>query len=221
MNYGELLKAVQLVTRHQAYVEKMVRRMIFNAVAYNRNDHLKQHAFLMDAGGRWTLAPAYDLTFSHGPGGQGYLTVGGRGTDIGRTAIASAACDQGVDAATIHAMAVHIATAVSWFAAFAREYGVSRRTTADVRAALDRQLAMLFPPAIRGAHVYPQRTGPARRSEGLLPARASLSCRGGATRSRSRTAGDGSTWQSHNGTTLSMAQQRVGGSIRATRRTTR
>ena len=44
MDYGELLKAVRLVTRHQAEVEKMVRRMIFNVVAHNRDDHLKQHA---------------------------------------------------------------------------------------------------------------------------------------------------------------------------------
>ena len=96
----------------------------------------------MDADGRWTLAPAYDLTFSHGPGGQHYLTVDGRGTDISRTEIAAVARDQGVDAATISAMTDQVTTAVSRFAEFAREYGVSRRTTADVRAVLDRQLAV-------------------------------------------------------------------------------
>ncbi len=95
----------------------------------------------MDADGRWALAPAYDLTFSHGPGGQHYLTVDGRGTDIGRTAIAAVARSQGLDAAAIRALVDEVTTAVSRFGAFAREYGVSTRTIAEVRAVLERELA--------------------------------------------------------------------------------
>ncbi len=66
MDYIELLKVVRLMTRDYREVEQMFRRMVFNARVMNRDDHLKNHAFLMDASGEWRLAPAYDVSFSLG-----------------------------------------------------------------------------------------------------------------------------------------------------------
>ncbi|WP_416868214.1 MAG: HipA domain-containing protein [Imperialibacter sp.] len=48
-------------------------------VTHNRDDHGKNFTFLMDQNGDWTLAPAYDLTFSSGPGGQQSTMVMGEG----------------------------------------------------------------------------------------------------------------------------------------------
>ncbi|GGH59639.1 hypothetical protein GVY41_15545 [Frigidibacter albus] len=53
LDYIELLKVVRLMTRDYRAVEEMFRRMIFNARSLNRDDHLKNHAFLMDRTGRW------------------------------------------------------------------------------------------------------------------------------------------------------------------------
>ncbi len=44
------------------------RRMAFNVMAVNQDDHVKNFSFHMDTDGRWSLAPAYDLTFAHGSG---------------------------------------------------------------------------------------------------------------------------------------------------------
>jgi serine/threonine-protein kinase HipA len=140
LDYGELLKAVRVVTRHQGEVEKMFRRMVFNVLAHNRDDHTKQHAFLMDGTGRWTLAPAYDLTFSQGPGGEHYLTVAGNGTDVTPTAIGAVAKGDGIGAATVREVTNQVIDAVARFASFAREYGVSARTTSEVGKTLDRTL---------------------------------------------------------------------------------
>ncbi|MEA2666405.1 MAG: serine/threonine-protein kinase HipA [Candidatus Eremiobacteraeota bacterium] len=140
LDYGELLKAVRIVTRHQGEVEKMFRRMVFNVLAHNRDDHTKQHAFLMDGTGRWTLAPAYDLTFSQGPGGEHYLTVAGNGTDVTRTAIDTVAKREGIDAAAAREVTDQAVEAVSCFTSFARDYGVSARTASEVGRALDRAL---------------------------------------------------------------------------------
>ncbi|MBT8441378.1 MAG: type II toxin-antitoxin system HipA family toxin, partial [Gammaproteobacteria bacterium] len=46
------------------------RRMVFNAVSRNQDDHTKNIAFLMDPDGNWSLSPAYDLTYSHNPAGR-------------------------------------------------------------------------------------------------------------------------------------------------------
>lgn len=58
------------------------RRMVFNIMARNQDDHVKNISFLMDRSGRWMLAPAYDLTFSYRPSGvwtgTHQMTVNGR-----------------------------------------------------------------------------------------------------------------------------------------------
>ena len=48
---------------------ELYRRMIFNVVARNQDDHVKNIAFLMDRRGNWSLAPAYDMTYSYQPSG--------------------------------------------------------------------------------------------------------------------------------------------------------
>ena len=51
-------------------VEEMYRRMVFNIVARNQDDHVKNIAFLMDREGTWSLAPAFDVTYSYNPSGR-------------------------------------------------------------------------------------------------------------------------------------------------------
>lgn len=46
---------------------EMYRRMVFNVLASNNDDHTKNHAFLMDPEGSWKLSPAYDVTFAYNP----------------------------------------------------------------------------------------------------------------------------------------------------------
>ena len=51
-------------------IKDFYRRMVFNVVSRNHNDHTKNHVFLMDKTGKWALGPAYDLCYSYMPGGQ-------------------------------------------------------------------------------------------------------------------------------------------------------
>lgn len=50
-------------------VEELFRRMVFNIVARNQDDHVKNIAFLMNRAGEWSLSPAFDLTYSYQPTG--------------------------------------------------------------------------------------------------------------------------------------------------------
>lgn len=68
MDYGDLMDcAFRLENDVRAY-EKILRLAAFNVFAHNRDDHSKNFAFLMDADGKWKVAPAYDLTFSRSGG---------------------------------------------------------------------------------------------------------------------------------------------------------
>ena len=51
-------------------VEQMFRRMVFNVVARNQDDHVKNIAFLMGRSGQWKLAPAFDLTYAYRPSSE-------------------------------------------------------------------------------------------------------------------------------------------------------
>ena len=58
----------KLHSPHSDSVE-MFRRMVFNILAYNCDDHTKNISFLMNKSGKWTLSPAYDVSFSYNPNG--------------------------------------------------------------------------------------------------------------------------------------------------------
>lgn len=77
--YDMFLRATHAITRHAEDVSEAFRRMVFNVLACNRDDHTRQHSYLMSRAGEWRLAPAYDLTFSLGPGGEHYMDIEGEG----------------------------------------------------------------------------------------------------------------------------------------------
>jgi serine/threonine-protein kinase HipA len=69
----------RILTRNHQDVLECYRRMIFNVLAHNRDDHVKNFAFRMTAEGGWELAPAYDLIFAPGPGGEHTMIIAGEG----------------------------------------------------------------------------------------------------------------------------------------------
>ncbi|MAZ90820.1 MAG: phosphatidylinositol kinase, partial [Maricaulis sp.] len=75
LDYRELIRLARAVTRDRREAIAMYRLAVFNVLARNRDDHAKQFSFLMDRDGRWSLAPAYDLVFTDGPGGEHSTSV--------------------------------------------------------------------------------------------------------------------------------------------------
>ena len=136
IDYDNLLRLVRRVTRSQEQVEEMLRRMVFNVVAHNRDDHAKQHAFIYGADHRWRLAPAYDLTYSTGPNGQHYLAINGEANDVGADAVRAVAEAQDVKPRRLAAIVSAVVGAVGRFKEFAGHYGISQRTSAEVQRAL-------------------------------------------------------------------------------------
>ncbi len=67
--YEQALLTIRQLQLPMAAVEEQFRRMVFNIVARNQDDHVKNIAFLMDKQGEWSLAPAFDVTYSYNPSG--------------------------------------------------------------------------------------------------------------------------------------------------------
>jgi serine/threonine-protein kinase HipA len=69
-SYEQAFLTTRQLALPMAAVEEQFRRMLFNILARNQDDHVKNIAFLMDKEGLWTLAPAFDVTYSYNPSGS-------------------------------------------------------------------------------------------------------------------------------------------------------
>ena len=68
-SYEQALLTIRKLGMPMESIEEQFRRMVFNIVARNQDDHVKNIAFLMDKTGTWSLSPAYDMTYSYNPSG--------------------------------------------------------------------------------------------------------------------------------------------------------
>jgi len=69
-SYEQAFQAIRALGLSQKAVEQQFRRMVFNIVARNQDDHVKNIAFLMDRSGEWSLSPAFDVVYAYNPTGR-------------------------------------------------------------------------------------------------------------------------------------------------------
>jgi len=67
-SYETLFRVMKRLQLPYKQYEQQYRRMLFNLVARNHDDHVKNFSFLMNKDGNWQISPAYDLCFSYSPG---------------------------------------------------------------------------------------------------------------------------------------------------------
>ena len=96
LDYGHVMDAAFRLERSAEAYRKVLRLAAFNVFAHNRDDHSNNLSFLMDRWGEWSLAPAYDLTFSRPGHGEHSLTVAGEGRRPGRRQLLELATHFGV-----------------------------------------------------------------------------------------------------------------------------
>ena len=85
-SYEQLFQCMRELKLTYADAEQMFRRMVFNVIARNCDDHTKNFSFLLRQGGTWELAPAYDLCHAYRPGSdwvsQQALSINGKRKNI-------------------------------------------------------------------------------------------------------------------------------------------
>ena len=79
LDYDDLLALTLHITKDVNEQAKLFRLAAFNLFAHNRDDHAKNFSFLLNENNQWRLSPAYDLTYSQGPGGEHSTTYMGEG----------------------------------------------------------------------------------------------------------------------------------------------
>lgn len=96
LDYESLLLATLHITGDQREVLKAFERCVFNVLMHNRDDHARNFAFCLNHQGFWKLSPAFDLTYSYGPGGEHSTSVAGHGKAITRAHLLQIAKTAGI-----------------------------------------------------------------------------------------------------------------------------
>ena len=85
-SYEQLFQCMRELKLTYADAEQMFRRMVFNVIARNCDDHTKNFSFILKQGGKWELSPAYDLCHAYRPGSewvsQHALSINGKRKEI-------------------------------------------------------------------------------------------------------------------------------------------
>lgn len=135
-SYAQLLDVIVRLGMPYEVREEGFRRMAFNVMARNCDDHSKNFSFRLRQGQGWELAPAYDVTFAHNPRGewthQHLMSVNGRFQDIGAADLLAVADRFAIG--TGRAVLARVAEAVRGWRAYAAAAGLAEEQTAHIAA---------------------------------------------------------------------------------------
>ncbi|MBQ8722274.1 MAG: type II toxin-antitoxin system HipA family toxin [Paludibacteraceae bacterium] len=122
--------------------EEMYRRMVFNVVARNQDDHTKNISFLMNRTGKWSLSPAYDVSWAYNPQGdwtsKHQMSINNKWDDITREDLVTVA--QNMNIKHHNEIIEQVTDAVSHWRKLATEYEIPEETIRQIEQSLQLQL---------------------------------------------------------------------------------
>lgn len=137
--YEQALMAIRRLELPMASVEEQFRRMVFNIVARNQDDHVKNIAFLMNQEGAWSLAPAFDVTYSYNPAGAWtgthQMTVNGKRDGFSLADLDACAKSAMMKRGRAQAILAEVQAAVERWSEYAAAAGLSEAVWERIRRA--------------------------------------------------------------------------------------
>ncbi len=135
--YEQAMLVIHQLEMPDESAEEQFRRMTFNIVARNQDDHVKNIAFLMDKQGRWSLSPAFDVTYSHNPSGEWtarhQMTVNGKSDDFSKADLKACEKSSMLKRGRSTLILEQVTEAVKRWPEFAIQAGVSDEWTSQIQ----------------------------------------------------------------------------------------
>jgi len=130
-SYEQAVMTIRDLGLGMAAVEEQFRRAVFNVMARNQDDHVKNISFLMGRSGRWSLSPAYDVAYAYNPGGtwtrDHQMSLAGRRNGFERSDLLQFAASIGVKKRRALEMLDKVAASVLDWGRHAEAAGVAPR----------------------------------------------------------------------------------------------
>jgi serine/threonine-protein kinase HipA len=144
-SYEQLFQLIRRLGLGTPAVEQQFRRMVFNVVARNQDDHVKNVAFLMDRDGGWTLAPAYDVIWAWKPGNPWLdahqMSINGKRDGFTMADLREASAVAGLKRGSAEVIFAEVLAVVSGWQEVAEEVGVEEQMAEQI--ALSHRLDLL------------------------------------------------------------------------------
>ena len=141
-SYEQLFQTMRLLKLSYAEAEQMYRRMVFNVLARNCDDHTKNFAFMMEQGNRWKLAPAYDICHAYRPDSkwvsQHNLSINGKRKDFTMEDLLSVAKQNSIRSP--NSIIKEVQETVSRWTEYAGMYNVEERLSKAIDLTLIREI---------------------------------------------------------------------------------
>jgi serine/threonine-protein kinase HipA len=145
-SYEQALQVIQRLRLPMHDMEQQFRRAVFNVIARNHDDHVKNIAYLMNKRGLWRLAPAFDIAYSYNPTGawtsRHQMSVNGKRDGFAVDDLVALARAGSIKRPRALALIEEVDAAVGQWARYAAEVGMDDRTRERIAAA-HRRLATL------------------------------------------------------------------------------
>ncbi|MCY3599704.1 MAG: type II toxin-antitoxin system HipA family toxin [Gemmatimonadetes bacterium] len=129
--YEQAVETIRRLGLGMAVVEEQYRRAVFNIVARNQDDHVKNITFLMNRSGAWRLSPAYDVAYAYNPRGRWtgrhQMSMAGKRDGFERVDLLKFAETSGLKIPAASRVIDRVLTAVGNWRHFASEAGVEER----------------------------------------------------------------------------------------------
>ncbi|MGH8325300.1 MAG: type II toxin-antitoxin system HipA family toxin [Steroidobacteraceae bacterium] len=127
-SYEQAFDVMRRLKLPMSAIEQQFRRMLFNVVARNQDDHVKNIAFLMSQTGEWSLAPAFDVTYAYNPEGRWtrshQMTINGKQDGFTLDDFRACATTAGLKRGRPEAILDEVRVAVARWPQYAEEAGV-------------------------------------------------------------------------------------------------
>lgn len=128
-------------------IEQFYRRMVFNCLGVNQDDHVKNVSFLMDRAGTWRLSPAYDITFSYNPDNvwlrAHQMTINQKNRDITMADLLKSGEEMGLKRKKCEDIIKQIAECVDHFEVYAAKNGIKEKTANEISQVLRKNRVFL------------------------------------------------------------------------------
>ncbi|MBG8555798.1 type II toxin-antitoxin system HipA family toxin [Hymenobacter guriensis] len=133
-SYEQAFQVMRTLRLPYTAAEQFFRRMVFNVVARNQDDHTKNISFLMDLAGQWRLAPAYDVAYAYQPGNrwtsQHQMSLNGKREGFNRADLKAVAREMNIRGADD--LVADVLTQVARWPEFADAAGMTPERTAAI-----------------------------------------------------------------------------------------
>ena len=141
-SYEEAFEVARRIVRDVRAEEELFRRMVFNVLAWNCDDHVKNISFLMDKQGEWKLAPAYDVSYAYNPTGdwtsRHQMSINGKRDGITDEDFLEAAKAAGVKPKKVKAIVDRVRDAIRNWPTFAAEAEVRDEFVDTIKGVLEK-----------------------------------------------------------------------------------